>query len=65
MGNASHPIWSLLRLIVLMVALCVILWANASDFDATEIRTLFCYCLAAAGFEGATAYIRGRRSDKQ
>lgn len=42
MGHASHPIWSLLRLIVLMVALCVILWANASDFDATEIKTLFC-----------------------
>jgi len=35
MNSPGHPIWSLLRLTILMIVLSLILYFNASDFDAT------------------------------
>ena len=50
--DTSHPLWSFLRLLVLMVSLTVVLYVNASNFDATEIRTLVTMFLLAASAEG-------------
>lgn len=49
---------SLIRLAILMATLTVILWSNASDFDATEIRALAVFFLGAASLEGATGFFK-------
>lgn len=51
MGN-NHPIWSLIRLTILMTALCIILYINATRFDETELRSILWMFLAVAGLEG-------------
>lgn len=58
MNSPSHPIWGLLRLAILMLVLTAILYFNASDFDATEIKTLTQYFLAAASLEGGVAFVK-------
>ena len=49
---SEHVIWSLLRVAILMAALTAILFLTASNFDATEIRTIVLTFLFAAGTEG-------------
>ena len=41
-----------------MMVLTCILYFNASDFDATEIKTLTQYFLAAASLEGGVAVVK-------
>lgn len=53
----SHPIWNLIRLSVVMIALTAILWFTASKFDQTEIQTIITMFIAAAGVEGVTATV--------
>lgn len=61
LDNPNHPLWSFLRLTVLMITLAFVLWMNASHFDQTEIRTLIYTFLAAATYEGVTqAFTRKR-----
>lgn len=60
MQSADHPIWSLLRLVVLMLTLTFTLWINASNFDDTEIRTIIWVFMAAAGTEGMSQLLRRR-----
>ena len=52
MGNASHPIWSLIRLLILMATLSFVLWLNASHFDETELKSIIWVFMAAVGVEG-------------
>lgn len=58
MQSPSHPIWAIIRLAICMTALCVILWINASHFDATEIKTLSTFFFVAAGAEALPALLR-------
>ena len=51
MHEASHPVWQIIRLSVLMAALCVILKLNATNFDATELRVIIFSFMTAAGLE--------------
>lgn len=64
MNSPAHPIWSILRLTILMIVLTLILYFNASDFDATEIKTLTQYFLAAASLEGGVAVVKSMVSKK-
>jgi hypothetical protein len=52
MANATHPIWALARLTVVMVALTIILALTAQRFDNTELQTILWMFLAVAGAEG-------------
>lgn len=61
MSAPQHPVWSLLRLAVVMVALCVTLWVNASQFDATEIKSIVTMFLVAAGAEGVSQLLGGKK----
>lgn len=65
MSSPAHPIWSILRLTILMIVLSLILYFNASDFDATEIKTLTQYFLAAASLEGGVAVLKSVLSKKE
>ena len=60
MRDASHPIWSLARLVVLMVTLTVTLMLTASQFDGTEIRTIVVTFVAGAGVEGVGQFLRSK-----
>jgi len=57
MAPATHPVWSLIRLAILMTAAVLCLWINASNFDMTEIKSLIGIFLAASASEGALSRI--------
>jgi hypothetical protein len=40
MNNPLHPIWSLIRLSLVLLFLWGVLYANASTFDETELKVL-------------------------
>ena len=54
LSNPRHPIWAFSRLTVVMISLVVTLWANASNFDSTELKTIITMFLIAAGTEGVS-----------
>lgn len=54
MHEANHPIWAIVRTTVILIALVVVLWINATKFDATEFKTIVAMFLAAIGAETAT-----------
>ena len=58
MSSPSHPIWSLARLAIFMLALVVTLYCTAAKFDATELRTLCTMFIVGASAEGATQFAR-------
>ena len=39
-ASSVHPIWSIIRLTILLAAFVTIMWLNASTFDDTEIKAL-------------------------
>ena len=41
----------------MLIALVIVLWLNASNFDDTEIRTIVAMFLAAIGAETATKFM--------
>lgn len=57
MANApNNPLWAIARLLVTSAGLTGTLWTNASDFDATELRTIVVYVLLSAGAEGLSLW---------
>lgn len=61
--SPNHPVWPIIRLVIVMVALVVTLWLNASSFDKTEIRTIITMFLIAGGAEGASSFLSQFRKD--
>lgn len=53
MNDKNHPVWSLLRLTVLALALTLLSWINASNFDSTEAKTIVGVLIASLAAEGA------------
>ncbi|QDP52446.1 MAG: hypothetical protein Unbinned1606contig1000_5 [Prokaryotic dsDNA virus sp.] len=49
----SHPIWSILRTVILILGLTGLLYLNANNFDATELTTIIEMIVLAGGFEAA------------
>jgi fatty acid desaturase len=47
----EHPVWSLLRLVIMFTGITVFLYLNASVFDETEVATIVELMLLAGGFE--------------
>ena len=64
MSNASHPIWSLMRLLIYMIALVATLAFNANNFDSTEIKTIITMFVVASGTEGVTQFVRSVKRDQ-
>lgn len=63
MKDPSHPIWSLARMTISLIALSVILVLTANVFDETEIITIIGMFMVLGGVEGPSIaqYIRGHR----
>jgi hypothetical protein len=47
----TSPIWSYLSFVTACGFLTFLLYSNASNFDATELKTLFWFATAVAGFK--------------
>ena len=60
MPKADHPIWNIVRLIVMMTALTMILWLTASKFDSTEVKTIIGMFVASSGVEFFTKLFQGK-----
>lgn len=56
---------SLVRLGIIMVAMCVALWANATHFDATEVRSIVAVFLTAACGEGVLNKLRNAKGSHE
>ena len=39
-NSDNHPIWPLLRLVVILGFLTLVLYLNASEFDETELKVI-------------------------
>lgn len=62
MPHAQHPIWPILRTTIILSALIIVLYINASHFDITEIRAIITMFLALIGAEGATSFLAKRQN---
>lgn len=60
LSDPSHPMWSLLRLLILMASLLAILMLVAEKFDDTELKTIVGMFMVAGGIEGFTQYNRAK-----
>lgn len=54
----DHPIWATIRYVFGVVCATVVLWANASDFDMTEAKSILLIALMMGGYEALSAYLR-------
>jgi hypothetical protein len=57
--KSDHPGWAVARLAVIMIPLSVVLYANASRFDWTEVKSLLEFGIIGAGFE-SVRMLRGK-----
>jgi len=57
MHHPKHPIWAIIRTAIMLLALVIVLWVNASNFDSTELKTIVAMFLAAIGAETATKFM--------
>ena len=49
--DPEHPVWSLIRLVIMFAGVTTFLYLNASTFDETEVTTIVELMILAAGFE--------------
>lgn len=63
MKEPSHPVWSLARMTISLIALSVILVLTANVFDETEIITIIGMFMVLGGVEGPSIaqYMRGHQ----
>ena len=63
MKDPAHPVWSLARMTISLIALSVILALTANVFDETEIITIIGMFMVLGGVEGTSIaqYVRGHR----
>lgn len=54
----QHPLWSLLRFLILAVCLTVFAWLNAHTFDKTEIWMIVQTLVAMGGYDGLTKLLK-------
>lgn len=61
MSNPDHPIWSIARILTIMLAIWLFSFVNASDFDITEWTMLGQFYTVLFGVEGALAVAKFRK----
>ena len=49
--DTEHPVWSLIRLVIMFAGVTTFLYLNAATFDETEITTIIELMILAGGFE--------------
>ena len=59
--NAAHPLWATVRFVVLVIAVTLLLYNNADNFDETEIKTIIEIAVISGGWEGIQTYLGRNR----
>jgi len=49
--DTEHPVWSIIRMVVMFTGITTFLYLNSSAFDETEFTTIVELMLLAGGFE--------------
>ena len=49
--DTEHPVWSLIRLVIMFAGVTIFLYLNSSTFDETEITTIIELMILAGGLE--------------
>lgn len=62
MIESTHPVWGLLRALILCLTLAFILWLNTAKFDLTEWAIIAEFALALMLFR-VLRYLVGRLKD--
>jgi hypothetical protein len=52
-NDPNHPIWGFFKFTLALIALTLLLWGEASNFDETEIRVITQFAALWAGGAGA------------
>lgn len=65
MPAADHPVWPIVRLLVLFFGLMGILYVNATKFDANEIRILIGFVVFSGAAEAGARLASDRRRDRE
>lgn len=60
-GDKDHPVWGLLKPIILTVCVALLLKLFADSFDSTEVKTIIGTLLGSFGLEAVNA--RKKRAD--
>lgn len=64
-ADPQHPLWHFLRWTVTVIGVTVVLWANASDFDATEGKAITSIAtLLAVAFTGEKQFFKHMRKQQ-
>ena len=51
--DSKHPIWNIIRLVVVFAGFTILMYLNSKSFDETEVKTLLEMIGLVAGFEYA------------
>jgi hypothetical protein len=63
--DPNHPIWDFGRYAILIAAATAILYANASDFDITEVKSITAIAGSMAILAGLERHVRNYASKKE
>jgi len=61
--DTEHPVWSLIRLVIMFAGVTVFLYLNAATFDETEITTIVELMILAGGFEALKRKLANGKKD--
>ena len=64
LSSSRHPVWDLLRFAVLVLAVTVVLWRNASNFDITEYKAIGEIAIAAVAATRGVTMLNNRAKDR-
>lgn len=61
--DTEHPVWSLIRLVIVFAGVTIFLYLNASTFDETEMKTIVELMILAGGFEALKRKLANGKDD--
>ena len=61
--DTEHPVWSLIRLVIVFAGVTIFLYLNASTFDETEMKTIVELMILAGGFEALNRKLANGKDD--
>jgi len=61
--DTEHPVWSLIRLVIMFAGVTIFLYLNSATFDTSEITTIIELMILAGGFEAIKRKIANGKDD--
>ena len=61
--DTEHPVWSLIRLVIVFAGVPIFLYLNASTFDETEMKPIVELTILAGGVEALKRKLANGKDD--